>query len=429
MWWQNIRKWIAIESIKIGSWEITEEDERGKIWGRSESRSRRIFGCSFLFRSFLIFLFVRGSKIWWRAGVHNDGDRRPLLPFLETWDSGHLFLSILFKWFQKTEEKVFEQLLYEISKAHPLRFWTSVPFLSKRKNSLWRDLILCFERQEGERFPAWTPTPTLARNEMEAPNSHVLECLSHTILENNNLRDSLLWTSGDLNEEDWLPVLRAWGGKHWDTTHQSPDVASRDVGPRRDEQNIKIVRKDFIFLSPASRRKTITGNPSDIMGQAAWGTEVLLELRIEDSGDGRGREGVLRNYLPSGERLIPVGELKWELVPIPTLPLTVSPCVPARVLTDAVVKIIWRIRLLFASATATRAHVPSGEMIEDHEINWERERERERVTGVPIPILPFVVPEELPLPAAAARILVHWLELEEESVLLRRRMMSVLCSK
>jgi hypothetical protein len=35
--------------------------------------------------------------------------------------------------------------------------------------------------------------------------------------------------------------------------------------------------------------------------------------------------------------------------------------------------------------------------------------ERERVTGVPIPILPFVVPEELPLPAAAAaaRILVH----------------------
>jgi hypothetical protein len=51
---------------------------------------------------------------------------------------------------------------------------------------------------------------------------------------------------------------------------------------------------------------------------------------------------------------------------------------------------------------------------------------------IPIPILPFVVPDELPLPAAAAaeRILVHWLELEEEKVILRRRMMmSVLCSK
>jgi hypothetical protein len=32
---------------------------------------------------------------------------------------------------------------------------------------------------------------------------------------------------------------------------------------------------------------------------------------------------------------------------------------------------------------------------------------RERERGVPIPILPFVVPEELPLPAAATRILVH----------------------
>jgi hypothetical protein len=122
-----------------------------------------------------------------------------------------------------------------------------------------------------------------------------------------------------------------------------------------------------------------------------------------------------------------VGELKREFVPIP-LTVSPAPCVPARVLTDAVVKIILRIRLLFASATATRAHVPSDEMAR-HWGSWNWERER--VTGVPIPILPFVVPDELPLPAAAARILVHWLELEEESVILRMMMMrmSVLCSK
>jgi hypothetical protein len=65
---------------------------------------------------------------------------------------------------------------------------------------------------------------------------------------------------------------------HLSTTHQSPNVA-RDVGPRRDETNIKIIR--FASYSPGKRKK----NNEIEIPLAKTGTEK----RESRDGTGRGK--------------------------------------------------------------------------------------------------------------------------------------------